>query len=79
MKLPIKHKFFMQIKGGKKNFDVRAGHVTFVDEETKEEIVKGIFNAGVGVRSKVLSMAKLSEEDVKGIVTEKNLIYFYWE
>ena len=79
MKLPIKHKFFMQIKEGKKNFEVRDGHITFVDEETKEEIRKDISTAGVGVKSKVLAMAKLTEEDVKEIVTEKNLIYFWWD
>ncbi len=79
MKLPIKHKFFMQIKEGKKFFEVRDGHITFVDEETKEDIQKFIVSAGIGTKEKVLDMAKLKAEDVKDCVTEDNLIYFYWE
>ena len=79
MKLPIKDKFFQQIKEGKKFFEVRDGHITFVNEKTGETITKNILTAGVGIRKKVLELAKLTEEDVKDCVTEDNLLYFYWE
>lgn len=37
MKLPIKHKYFEQIKKGHKNFEFRDAHITFIDEKTCEQ------------------------------------------
>lgn len=40
MKLPIKHKYFEQIKEGRKTFEYRDAHLTLVDEKTGETITK---------------------------------------
>lgn len=42
MKLPIKHKYFQDIKSGKKEFEYREAHITFVDEETGETLTKRV-------------------------------------
>ena len=42
MKLPIRHKYFEEIKSGKKDFEYRDAHITFVDEETGEELTKDV-------------------------------------
>ena len=42
MKLPIKKKWFDMIKSGKKNFEFRDAHITFVCEETGETLKKDI-------------------------------------
>lgn len=42
MKLKIKHKYFKQIKSGKKDIDYRDAHITFVDEETGEKLVRDV-------------------------------------
>ena len=42
MKLPIKKKYFDQIKSGVKAFDFRDAHITFKCEETGEILVKEI-------------------------------------
>ena len=40
MKLPIKKEWFDLIKSGIKNFEYRDAHITFVCEETGEELRK---------------------------------------
>ncbi len=42
MKLPIKKKYFDEIKNGIKRVEYRDAHITFVCEETGEEIRKGV-------------------------------------
>lgn len=42
MKLLIKKKYFDEIKAGKKNLDFRDSHITFVCEETDEELFKKV-------------------------------------
>jgi len=42
MKLPIKDKYFQLIKNGIKNIEIRDAHITFINEETKEEMTKKI-------------------------------------
>ena len=42
MKLPIKKKYFDDIKKGKKNFEYRDAHITFICEETGEQIRKEV-------------------------------------
>ena len=79
MKLPIKDKFFREIKEGKKSFEIRDAHITFVNEDTKEELRKNIMAAGVGTKRKVLDMAGLKEEEVKDCIEDESLIYFYLE
>ena len=58
MKLPIKKKFFDMIKDGKKSYEYRDAHITFICEETGEILERPIlfvklirnpfFNTGVG-------------------------------
>ena len=47
MKLPIKKKYFDEIKDGKKRFEYRDAHITFVCEETGEQIRKDVIFARV--------------------------------
>lgn len=42
MKLPIKKKYFDQIKSGEKTSDFRDAHITFVCEETGETLKKNV-------------------------------------
>jgi len=42
MKLPIKKKYFDQIKSGEKDVDWRDAHITFVCEETGETLTRKI-------------------------------------
>jgi len=44
MKLPIKKKYFDMLRSGDKNIEYRDAHITFVCEETGEEITKDIWN-----------------------------------
>ena len=47
MKLPIKKKYFNQIKSGEKNIEFRDAHITFVCEETKEEYRLNVENVAI--------------------------------
>lgn len=42
MKLPIKDRFFKQIKAGKKDWEYRDAHITFVNEKTGEHLRRNI-------------------------------------
>ena len=42
MKLPIKKKYFDEIKSGHKMFEFRDAHITFVCEETGEKLRKDV-------------------------------------
>lgn len=42
MKLPIKKKYFDMIKSGDKNWEYRDAHITFVCEETGEQLRKEV-------------------------------------
>lgn len=46
MKLPIKKKYFDQIKQGKKELEWRAAHITFICEETGETLRREIIGIG---------------------------------
>jgi len=47
MKLPIKKKYFDEIKSGKKDFELRDAHITFICEETGETLRKEIETATI--------------------------------
>lgn len=47
MKLPIKKKYFDEIKSGYKIHEYRDAHVTFVCEETGETLVRNVKSAKV--------------------------------
>lgn len=42
MKLPIKKKYFDKIKSGEKEFEYRDAHITFICEETGEQLRKEV-------------------------------------
>lgn len=44
MKLPIKKVYFDQIKEGKKKYEYRDAHITFVCEETGETLRKEVIS-----------------------------------
>jgi len=52
MKLLIKKKYFDLIKKGKKIYDFRDAHITFICEETGETLKKEVVTAGVFIRTK---------------------------
>lgn len=47
MKLPIKKKYFDQIKAGIKSFEYRDAHITFMCEETGEELRKEVIDCSL--------------------------------
>lgn len=47
MKLPIKKKYFDMIKAGNKNTEFRDAHITFICEETGEQLRKEVEYAEV--------------------------------
>lgn len=47
MKLPIKDKYFKLIKEGKKRFEFRDAHITFINETTKEELKRDIKDVAI--------------------------------
>lgn len=71
MKLPIKKKYFDDIKSGKKNMDFRDAHITFVCEETGETIVKKIKNV-TKMKTRWLSQ----ELRDSGILIRNNILLF---
>lgn len=65
MKLPIKKKYFDQIKSGEKTIDLRDAHITFVCVETGETLRKDIVNTRIiknlGLYPDVLEEERLVE------------------
>lgn len=47
MKLPIKKKYFNEIKMGMKTIEYRDAHITFVCEETGETLTKRVIDCHV--------------------------------
>jgi hypothetical protein len=47
MKLPIKKKYFDEILSGKKKYEYRDAHITFVCEETGQTLRMNIFKASI--------------------------------
>lgn len=73
MKLPIKKKYFDEIKEGKKFFEVRDAHITFVCEETGEELRKEV----VGCKILKKSNHYLTKYFEEGILEDEGIIVFY--
>jgi hypothetical protein len=52
MKLPVKQKYFKQLKSGKKLVDYRDAHITFVNEgETGGKIIRKVIGVSLMSRS----------------------------
>lgn len=45
--MPIKDKYFQQIKNGSKIYERRSAHITFVNEKTGEELKREIRNVWI--------------------------------
>ena len=69
MKLPIKKKWFDQIKAGKKVKEFREAHITFICEETGEQLRKKVTAVCMWDR-------KLLPKDVKPIIKEEWAIVY---
>lgn len=69
MKLPIKKKWFDQIKSGKKTTEFREAHITFVCEETGERLT-------VPVKSMFMTEKRLLPTSVQSIMKEKYIMAF---
>ena len=75
MKLPIKKKYFDQIKAGKKIIEWRDAHITFICEETGETLRKDIGTAVV-IEKLVPKILAMSEEEYNAIFEDETVIGF---
>jgi len=73
MKLKIHHGYFEEIKAGAKTIDYRDAHITFIDEDTGETIVKKVIHADVIRRSPDLHPDVLTEDHVVRFFLERPL------
>jgi len=68
MKLPIKKEYFDQIKTGKKQFEFRDAHITFVCEETGEQVTKRVCAVALSRKTKLpqplRSLDLFSDDDI---------------
>jgi hypothetical protein len=71
MKLPIKKKYFDEIKSGKKINEYRDAHITFVCEETGEKLRMDVETCSVIDRTQV----PLEYRNAEGL-TENRIIKF---
>ena len=62
MKLPIKKKYFDQIKSGSKKFEFRDAHITFVCEETGRTITKRVWGVSLAPAIDIVKSFNLDEE-----------------
>ena len=69
MKLPIKKQYFDQIKQGEKLIEYRDAHITFVCEETKEEIRKDIDNV-------MLIQKRYVDRELRPMFEDKQIVAF---
>lgn len=69
MKLPIKKEYFDKIKEGEKIIEYRDAHITFVCEETKEELRKEIDNVMIVSR-------KFLDREIRYMFDDKQIIAF---
>jgi len=72
MKLPIKKKYFDEIKSGKKTKEYRDSHITFVCEETGEQLRMEVEVCSVIDRTQV----PLEYRNAEGL-TEQKIMKFW--
>ena len=73
MKLPIKKKYFDQIKSGEKILEFRDAHITFVCEETGETLRKDVFEVDM---KRTEDIEDLSEEEAKELFDDEWVMVF---
>ena len=71
MKLKIRHKYFEDIKLGLKKFEYRDAHITFIDEETNEEIKKYVKSVNL-----ILESFSPKKYRGKGLFDDEKVIQF---
>lgn len=74
MKLPVKHEYFLKLKSGQKCREFRDAHLTFIDEETKEEctrVVRDVEVVGISILPKELRES--------GMFTDRSVIIYELE
>jgi len=76
MKLLIKKKYFDVIKSGEKNLEWRDAHITFICEETKEELRKDVIGVGIVPVNYLRSTKRMTDEEISELFTDKKQIYF---
>ena len=79
MKLPIKKKFFNQIKAGDKNLEWRDAHITFICEETGETLRKDVSSVMIIPKKKYADWEEgmfSSEEEFKQLFTDDMVMGF---
>ena len=76
MKLPINHDYFEQIKSGKKDREFQDAHITFIDEETGEQLKKKIWGCCMYPIDEITS---ITPEEKKKIFEDKEQICFLLE
>ena len=69
MKLQINHEYFEQIKTGNKLIEYRDAHITFIDEETKEQIQ-------IHVQDCFVTKSKGLNPNIKQLFTDDKVIGF---
>ena len=72
VKLPIKKKYFDLIKSGKKEFEYRDAHITFICEETGETLRKNVYSATVKLKSQLW----FSENELNELFDDDEIIVF---
>lgn len=72
MKLPIKKKWFDEIRRGVKRYEFRDAHITFVCEETGEMLRREVIRADV-------KPSFLIPEKYQGVLEDENMIVFTLE
>lgn len=78
MKLPIKKKFFDQIKSGNKELEFRDAHITFVCEETGEQLRKEVVSCDVIPRGNFFDwdIKGMTATEFRQMFTDINVIVF---
>jgi len=76
MKLPIKKKWFNQIKSGKKTLEFRDAHITFVCEETGETLRKELKGIGLTHRGEPIERGFVTKAEAKELFEDDVLIIF---
>lgn len=69
MRLSIKKEFFDKIKDGSKCIEFRDAHITFVCNETKEELKRN-------VESVMVVSRKFLDPEIRHLFTDKRVIAF---
>lgn len=69
MKLPIKKQYFDEIKEGIKIIEYRDAHITFICEETKEELRKEVSNV-------MLISKKFLDSEIRPMFIDNQIIAF---